>query len=363
MYVVILAGGGGTRLWPLSTPDRPKPFLPLVGDRTLLQRTFLRLFGGDELTAGGLTTADVTVVTDRRYVDLVRAQLPEVQILAEPTGRNTAAAVALAVGAIDRPDDEVMIVLPADQLIDPEREGVYRGVLAAAESGLAGRAFGIDEPLATLGIQVDRPATEYGYLIPDLARGAPVHGLQAYPLRAFEEKPTIGRAATLWHEPGVAWNAGIFLWRRAAIRRAIERYTGLLTMLGPAIGSPVALAAAYDRLTPISIDYAVMEGAAQDRLVVMGAMDVGWSDLGGWPALLAALGARPTGRVVPPGEAIALGPDDLLIERRDGALAVIDGPRGSISATTPTALLVGATFDRPIVDALIERVAAQEVRG
>ena len=101
---------------------------------------------------------------------------------------------------------------------------------------------------------------------------------------------------------GVAWNAGIFLWRRRAIRAALERYTAILTMIGPAGGTEAGLAAAYDRLTPISIDYAVMEGAARDGRVVMGAMDVGWSDLGGWPALLAALGSdtdgpcRATGR-------------------------------------------------------------------
>ncbi|MHB8459347.1 MAG: sugar phosphate nucleotidyltransferase [Candidatus Limnocylindrales bacterium] len=358
MYAVILAGGGGTRLWPLSTPDRPKPFLPLLGERSLLQRTVDRL---SPLVDQEVVT-DVTVVTDRRYVGLVRAQLPAVHILAEPTGRNTAAAIALAVAAIERPEDEVMLVLPADHGIDPQRDGVFRGTLAAAETGLAGEAFGIDAPLVTLGIAVDRPATEYGYLIPDLERGATIDGLRACPLAAFEEKPRPPRAQELLTQPGVAWNAGIFLWRRSSIRFALERYTALLTAIAPAVRSPAALAAAYDRLTPISIDYAVMEGAARDDRVVMAAMDVGWSDLGGWPALLAALGGRATGRVVPPGEAVALGPDDLLIERRDRRLAVVDGPRGSIS-TAPTALLAGAAPDRSIVDALIERVSAQEVNG
>jgi mannose-1-phosphate guanylyltransferase len=352
MHVVILAGGGGTRLWPLSSPDRPKPFLPLLGDLTLLQLTIARL---DGLAGPG----DVTVVTDRRYRGLVHDQVPGVRILAEPTGRNTAAAIALAVAAVDRPDDEVMIVLPADQTI--AQEGVFRRVIDAALRSLATGAFDIDDPLVTLGIHVDRPATEYGYLIPDLDRGAEIDGIMAYPLRRFEEKPSLAHAQELTREPGVAWNAGIFLWRRQAIRAAIERYTALLTMIGSAVGSETALAAAYDRLTPISIDYAVMEGAAQDGRVVMGAMDVGWSDLGGWPALLAALGGRATGRVVPPGEATELGPDDLLIERRDGRLAIVDGPRGSISAAAPTALLGDAAADRPIVDALIERVAAQEV--
>ena len=110
MYAVILAGGGGTRLWPLSTPDRPKPFLPLLGDRSLLQLTADRLVG--------LVDADaVFVVADRRHGDLVRAQLPAATVVDEPMGRNTAAAIALAAAAIARPADEVMVVLPADHRI------------------------------------------------------------------------------------------------------------------------------------------------------------------------------------------------------------------------------------------------------
>jgi mannose-1-phosphate guanylyltransferase len=102
MYAVILAGGGGTRLWPLSRPEVPKPFLPLLGPRTLLQLTYDRLVGYPEL---GLAPADIAVVTDRRYRPLVAAQLPpETTILDEPMGRNTAAAIALATVAIDRPD-------------------------------------------------------------------------------------------------------------------------------------------------------------------------------------------------------------------------------------------------------------------
>ena len=105
-----MAGGGGTRLWPLSSPACPKPFLPLLGERTLLQLSADRL--------EGLVPPDsVFVVTDRRYEDLVRAQLPRATILSEPQGRNTAAAIALATVAIERPDDEVMLVLPADQTI------------------------------------------------------------------------------------------------------------------------------------------------------------------------------------------------------------------------------------------------------
>src|SRR5262245_45191074 len=137
MYAVILAGGGGTRLWPLSRPDRPKPFLPLLGDETLIQRTARRI-------APLLRDGDLFCVTDRRYGQLVRDQIPEATLIVEPNGRNTAAAITLATAAIDRPDDEVMLVLPADQWI--EREDEFLRVLGAAVDRLANGAFGIEEP-------------------------------------------------------------------------------------------------------------------------------------------------------------------------------------------------------------------------
>jgi Mannose-1-phosphate guanylyltransferase len=352
MYAVILAGGGGTRLHPLSRPEHPKPFLPLVTAETLVQATVARLAG---------VTDDVTIVTDRRYERLVRTQLPGVAMLAEPLGRNTAAAIALAALAIDRPDDEVMLVLPADQTI--ERPDVFGGVLRGAAEHLATGAFGIEDPLVTLGIQVDRPATEYGYLIPDLSRGEIVHGLQAYPLLHFEEKPKPARAEELAEQAGVAWNAGIFLWRRRAILAALRRYTGLLQSLGPMVGSPQMLDRAYESIQrAVSIDYAVMESAARNGTVVMASMDVGWSDLGSWSALLAAIGARGTGSVVQAGEMVDVDVDDLVVRRVGGRLGVIAPPeRGSITATQLLAVLRGSGPDLALVERLIERCSKPEV--
>jgi mannose-1-phosphate guanylyltransferase len=358
MYAVILAGGGGTRLWPLSRPETPKPFLPLTGERSLLQLTFDRLVGHPELA---LQPADVSVVTDRRYAPVIAAQLPGVRVISEPAGRNTAVAIALAALVIDREPDDVMLVLPADHLIAPDKEGVYRSVLNQAQA-MTVEAFGIESPLVTLGVAPDRPAVEYGYLLPDVVRGEPINGLQAYPLLAFEEKPTRDRAEELRSRVGTAWNAGIFLWRRQAIRDTLARYTALMTLIEPVVTSESGLVAAYDQLRPVSIDRAVMESAAQDHRVVMGAMSVGWSDLGGWTALLAAVGAHGEGRVVPPGSSAAASENDLIVERVDGVLAVVPGPR-AILAPNPTALLVDAAGTRSEVEALVSRVATWEDRS
>ena len=358
MYAVIMAGGGGTRLWPLSRPEAPKPFLPLLGDRSLLQRTMDRIVGHPEL---GLAADDVAIVTERRYGPMVRVQLPGVRVIAEPIGRNTAAAIALSTLKFDREPADIMVVLPADAWIDPDRDSVYRSVLRAAARIARDGAFDVEAPLMTLGVQPRHPATEYGYLIPDYDAGQTIDGIRAYPLQGFEEKPDRERAGQLYARLGVAWNAGIFVWQRQAIRDAMERYTGLMTMIGTVAGSETGLEAAYDRLRPLSIDRAVMEGAASDRRVAMAAMDVGWNDLGSWTQLVAAIGGEGTGRVVPPNEAAHAGEGDLLIEREGGRLSVTDGPR-DILAASPVALLSGAAARREPVDELIGRVAAWEDR-
>ena len=355
MSAVILAGGGGTRLWPLSRPERPKPFLPLLGDESLLQRTVRRI-------APLVDAADVYCVADRRFGHLINEQAPTIRLIVEPAGRNTAAAIALATALIDRPEDEVMLVLPADHWI--AREDDFVEVLRAATGHLATGAFGIDDPLVTLGIAPDHASTDYGYLRPDTMHGERIGGLRAYPLLGFEEKPTEHRARELINLPGVAWNGGMFAWRRRAIRAALEKYTPLMMLIEPAAASELALAAAYDRISPISIDHAVMEGAAADHRVVMAAMDVGWSDLGSWSALLKALAAgnerRASGRVVQAGETIEVGPDDLLIRPIDGRLAVDSPAGGTIVADGVWAHLADARHLGTEVRALLDRVQQED---
>ena len=350
MYVVILAGGGGTRLRPLSRADRPKPFLPLLDDRTLLQRTLDRL-----RPLAGLS--GIFVVVSTAYVDLVRAQVPEADVVVEPVGRNTAAAIALATLAIERPEDEVMAVLPADHVIrNPDR---FQATLAEVARQLAKGAFGIADPLVTLGVRMERAATEYGYLIPRQPGGR-VDGLQAYVLDAFREKPPADEAERLYAAGGgIAWNAGMFLWKRGAIRAALEDYTDLVADLDAAIDDPDELVAAYAALRTRSIDYEVMEPAARAGRVVMASMDVGWTDIGGWTALLGELGATGRGRVAEAGETVELAAGDLLVRSGSRGLELAAGP-GTIVLDAPSAHLVGAGADRDRVQALLDRVAASE---
>jgi mannose-1-phosphate guanylyltransferase len=350
MYAVILAGGGGTRLHPLSRPERPKPFLPLTSPRTLLQATVDRV--------ADLVDGRVWIVADDKYRRLVEDQAPEATLLAEPMGRNTAAAIALATLVIDEPDDEVMLVLPADQTIE-DIDG-FRQVLRGAE-GLAQGAFDIESPLVTLGVQHDRPATDYGYLMPK-GSGEEIAGLHAYPLQAFEEKPNPARAEELVRIPGVAWNAGMFLWRRRAIRAALERHTGFIQSLGPMVASPAMLEGAYESIQrPLSIDHAVMEGAAARGQVVMGSMDVGWSDLGSWTALLQAIGAQGSGAVVKAGDSVDVDVDDLVVRRTEGRLGVVAPIEpGRMTAMQPIAVLRSAAPDRAMVEALLDRCADAE---
>lgn len=374
MYVVILAGGGGTRLWPLSTPDRPKPFLPLLADgESLFQRTIARLDQGHELEPFK-TERDLYVIVDGRFASLARDQaraiapgLAEDHILSEPTGRNTAAAIALATAAIERDDADVMVVLPADHLIPADTEGVFRAVIEAADRELARDFPGISDALVTLGVQPDRPATEYGYLQPELARLVR-RRLDAYPLQAFIEKPDRAHAEELIRETGVAWNAGMFLWRRRAIRAALQAYPKAAPIWA-AVEDGIRsgnLVGAYERLEPFatSIDYAVMEPAAAAGRVVMGSMDVGWSDLGSWRALLSALGAPGVdGGVVKPGELVELGPDDLLVDRDGwpaaGTFHLSAGPATMGPFDRPTALLRDAARHERVVSDLLTRAQSQ----
>ena len=360
MYAVILAGGGGTRLWPLSRPDRPKPFLRLLGDRTLLRTTFERIVPA--LVGPG----DVVVVTDRRYAALVLEELPELDpahVLGEPAGRNTASAIAYAAAAVERPSDDVMVVLPADHLVADEAgfQALLRQAGALAAAGGPGRGA---PALVTLGITPTGPATGYGYIV---AAGTRPGGSGALDVARFVEKPSADAAAALLAGPApVAWNAGIFAWRRDAIRSALAAHApDIAAAVEDAVrgmaADPVSLDRAYASLRPISIDYAVMEPASLAGHVAMLRADVGWSDLGSWAALRDALLAEaaaagdPAG-VVGRGVRLDRGSEATLV-LGGNRLVVTIGLRDTIVVDTPDALLVCAADRSQEVRAIAEELA------
>jgi mannose-1-phosphate guanylyltransferase len=357
VYAVVLAGGGGTRLWPLSTPECPKPFLRLIGDETLIQRSVARL--------GPLVApADVYVVTDRRYLDLARSQLPAIppaNFLGEPMGRNTAAAVALAAEAIARPANEVMLVLPADAHIADEAG--LRAALAVAGEVASGGS------LVTMGVTPDRPETGYGYV---LARrpACVVGGRETFAVDRFVEKPTVERAQELIATGLASWNAGIFVWTRAAVRDRLALHAP--EIVGPiraicSSGGDEDLDLAYPSLRATSIDYAVMEPASLEGAVAVVPMDVGWSDLGSWSALRDAwqaaasrnedaLAAKVASGAVGTGNRRDLGSSESLVLAGD-RLVVTIGLRDIIVVDAPEALLVCSAEHSQEVRGIAEEMA------
>lgn len=270
MYAVILASGSGTRQRPLGAGQEARPFAQLASGRTVLQQTVARL-------AGLVQPADVVVVTDRRHGQFVREQLPEARILAEPRNRGTAASLALACAAVERAADEVMLVACADHEV--EREDELRRAIGLVASQVAPGLELNDAPLVTFGIRPTGADRELTYLQPLFDAPVQVEDLRLYRLHSVEPGPDRARTQQLFEAGTAYWNSGIYAWQRGAIAAAIERYTPLFTMLGPAHHSEIALAAAYDRLQPVSLDEAVLVGAARDGQVLTLPLDVGWREL------------------------------------------------------------------------------------
>lgn len=277
-YAVIIAGGRGERFWPRSRAGRPKQFLNLVGDRTMFQQAVDR--------AAGLVGHDrILVVTSAGFVDLVADQAPEIpatNVLQEPVGRDTAAAVGLAAVEIFARDPEgVMAVLPADHYVGQRDRflEVLRGALAASAGG---------ECLVTLGITPTRPETGYGYILRG-DRAGTFGGVPVFRAIRFTEKPDLETAMEFLNGGRHLWNSGMFAWRVDLILKCIERYipdlhSGLRKIADAreTAGYREVLGEVYASLPRLSVDYGIMEKA--DNTVVIPA-DFGWDDVGSWTAL------------------------------------------------------------------------------
>ena len=279
MYTVIMAGGRGTRFWPLSTEDNPKQLLSLVGDTSLLQQTVARI-------ALLMPLEDIYVVTGESLVSATKwylADLPSENIIAEPVGRNTLPCIGLAALYLKKREggDAVMAVLPADSVIQDQQR--FRKLLQYAENIAAN-----DDVLITFGVPPTRVETGYGYI----HLGSAVHtadGLQAFQARQFVEKPDRETAKKFLESREYLWNSGMFVWRVDLILNAIRIYQASiyqrLMEIDAAIGTPSeaeVISHAYSQMEGISVDYGVME-KAKEVLVIPA--DIGWNDVGGWGAM------------------------------------------------------------------------------
>lgn len=315
---VILAGGAGTRLWPLSTPARPKHLIPLLGDQSLFEETLARFEDG--------FAPPVIVANQAQEADL-RALAPEgARVLLEPMKRDSAAAIALAVVTAD--DDELLLVCPSDQHI-ANVPAFHAAIERARPVAEAGR-------IVTFGIEPDHAATGFGYIA-----AGPGEGVRE--VARFVEKPPLDRAEAMLAEGGHYWNAGIFLasgqtWREeleafvpailAAARDAVERAT--------ADGSVVRIdAEAFARSPAQSIDYAVMEHSARVSVVPVA---MGWSDIGSWTALFDASAKDSSGNVLGAGTVSIDGNANLI--RTSGPRIAALGVDDLVIVATPDAVLV-----------------------
>ena len=301
---VILCGGSGTRLWPRSRKARPKPFLPLVGERTLFQQALDRC-------ADPTLFASPRVVAGEAHVPLIREQGgADLAVAVEPAPRNTAPAIALAAALADPLD--VLLVCPSDHHIADV--AAFRGVAQRA-AALAHDGF-----LVAFGIAPDRPETGYGYIL----RGQQLPG--GYRIERFVEKPDRARAEQFVADGGYSWNGGIFALRAGAYLDELARQR---PDMARAVAEAVAQGSWHDtrfdpaappwgKITGESVDYAVMEGTSQAAVVP--AM-FGWSDIGSWPSLHVARGGDASGNHVT-GQAELVDCRNVMVET--------DGPRVSV---------------------------------
>jgi mannose-1-phosphate guanylyltransferase len=330
LYAVILAGGGGTRLWPLSRQRQPKHLLSLYKDHTLLAETYARV--------RPLIRADhLLVITVAEHAQAARDELPEVpasNFVIEPEGRGTGPCVGLMAALLRKRDaDAVMISLHADHAIEDEES--FRRVLSAAlEAAQAGH-------LVTLGVAPTCPETAYGYI----ERGDRLdqaHGHDVYRVQRFTEKPDLEEACSFVESGRYFWNSGIFAWRVSTILEQFRRlqpqlYTQLME-IEPSLGTPrqaEAMQRVWPSMQSVSIDVGIMEGA--DDVVVIPA-DVGWSDVGCWTSVADLLPADADGNVAE-GEHVTLDCQDTYIHS-SGRLVAALGLQGIVIIETEDAVLV-----------------------
>jgi mannose-1-phosphate guanylyltransferase / mannose-6-phosphate isomerase len=349
IYPVIMCGGSGTRLWPVSTSRTPKQFVNLVSDTSLFSQTVARLAPGSD----GLDLADPIIISNARYLDLIETQLDAagispLAILLEPCARNTAAVAAVAAEFVGRIDpDGLVLLLPSDHFIgDP---GAFRRAIADAVAvANAGR-------IVTFGIAPDRPETGFGYI----RAGARI-GPSAFAVDSFREKPDHATALTYLADGNYSWNAGIFLFQASLMRAELATHAAdVLTSTQAALDKTVTDGpvhrideTAFAAVRSVSIDYAVMEHTT--NAAVFGPLSCAWSDVGTWPAV----GDLQTSSG--PVEPVLIDTQNCTVHSEQGTLVAALGVEGLVIAVHDGAVLV---MPKARAQDVSQVIAALKARG
>lgn len=351
LYAVILAGGSGTRFWPLSRNARPKQLLALFDEETLIEKAVARL-------DGLIPRERILVITNAAQLAQTRATLPQLaeeNVIAEPSRRDTAPAITLAAALVASRDPEaVMVVLPADQLIVDQAN--FRSVLRRAAFAAVNEAA-----IVTLGIPPDWPCPSYGYI----ERGERLEHLTSpgeadiYDVKCFREKPSSEVAAAYLAQGGFSWNAGIFLWTIPTLRRELASHAPALacyldTVMAAADPMQVATEG-WEGLEKISIDFALLEKA--ERILNLDAA-VGWDDVGGWISAAKYL-EHDDQNNAHRGPLLAVDSrNNVIFSTASAPLVALLGVENLIIVQTPDALLVAARDQADQIKRLVDQLPA-----
>ncbi|OQX59588.1 mannose-1-phosphate guanylyltransferase [candidate division KSB1 bacterium] len=354
MFAVIMAGGVGTRFWPHSREKKPKQFLRIFDQRTLIQQTY------DRLLPVIPNERIYFVLNTNQKAELLR-QIPQAEeenIIIEPFGKNTAPCIGLAALHIQRQDPEaIMVVLPADHLI--RNIATFQKVLRVGEKFLQQQDY-----LVTIGVTPDRPATGYGY-IQFSEPIAEIDGIPIYRVKTFAEKPTLDTAQRFLRSGDFVWNSGMFIWKAKIILEEIEEflpefYDGLMEIENH-IGQPTyweVVETVYRQIRSISIDYGVME---KSRRVCVIKSDLGWSDVGSWDEVHKLVDKDKNGNGIV-GEALVKDSRECLIFSTDKFIAAL-GVENLIITESEDAILVCHKDQAQNVRELVELLKRKKLKN
>lgn len=334
-YALLLAGGGGTRLWPMSRKAHPKQMLPLIDNQSMFRMSIERL-------APLFSPDHIYISTTRAYVDDLRAEAPEIpaeNFIAEPSARNNAAAVGLLIAVIQQRNPNATIAMMTTDHFIAQKEK-FRNVLQ-----IAGTIAKEQQKIVTLGISPSYPSTGFGYIQQGAELGE-IDGFTYHHAERFTEKPDVVMATQFISSGKYSWNSGMFIWRAeqamAEFARQQPTIHDLLLQLQPTVDTDAfdsTLESIWDEMPKISIDYAIMEGA-HDMAVIP--IDIGWSDVGTWATLYDVLASDRFGNVLKSGQSeehrIILDTRDTLLYT--DKLAVAIGVEGIILVETDDAIMV-----------------------